>query len=162
PWTESGTGPKSQVRPSGDIDSQEAWVELDWCRGAAEGMIRVGANVPEQAIQLLLRTVQSGGDVGTAWRQATVTPTLAGELRVGSWKVSIGAQTTINSAGKDQDVQGKIEVSTDTKAGRVTVGAQGGTQPVGTNPLGGGQAQLIFRLDWGAAPQKPPKCDGQW
>jgi hypothetical protein len=162
PWTKSGKGPKPQVDPKADIDQHEAWVEIDWCAGATEGSIRVGANVPEQAIQLLLNTVQSGGDISSAWRQASITPTLAGVLRVKHWQVALGAQTTVDTRGKVQDVRGRAEVSTDTSAGRVAAGVEGGTQPVGTNPIGGGQVLFTFTWQPGAQPQNPPKCDGQW
>jgi hypothetical protein len=96
--------------------------------------------------------------VSAAWNQASITPSVHGEFRFGSWKLDIGAQTKVDSSGKDQGVQGDISVEKDTPAGRVHVGASAGSQRVGGDPFGGVQGSLTIRLDWGAPARPSPHC----
>ncbi|NJO59400.1 MAG: DUF4157 domain-containing protein [Richelia sp. RM2_1_2] len=42
------------TRFSPGIDRERVWLELEWCSGATEGEVRVGANVPEQVIQIAI------------------------------------------------------------------------------------------------------------
>jgi hypothetical protein len=155
PWTRVEEGPetRSSVRPG--IDREQVWLEVSFCRGNTEGTIRVGANVPEQAIQLVLQTIVSGGDVAAAWRQASITPSFSGSLRVGRWQADLNAQTTIDSSGRDTSVGGDLSVSAQTPQGIVGGGISLQSQDVGGNPLGGVQGQVFFRFQWGESRSEP-------
>lgn len=162
PWTRTGSGPATRGGAHADADRDQVWVEFTFCRGANEGRIRVGANVPEQAIALLRNAIASGGDLDAAWRQASITPSVAGTFRFGTVDLRVTAQTTIGSGGDVQGVQGSAEVSGDIGSTRVTGGITGGSQDVGGNPLGGAQVGATLRIEWGAEPRRPPRCEEQW
>jgi len=157
PWTttDESSAARGRVRPG--IDREQVWVELEFCRGGTQGTIRVGANVPEQVIQLLLRTISSGGDVAAAWRQASITPSASGTLRVGHWQVDLSARATVGSSGQATGAGGEVSVSTETHQGRVTGGVSVESQQVGGDPFGGTRAQLFFRVQWGGS-QPAPHC----
>ncbi|HSI59401.1 MAG TPA: DUF4157 domain-containing protein [Ideonella sp.] len=163
PWTRSGTGLAPTVSATPGANRTEVWLQVDWCAGGTEGNIRVGANVPEQAIQLVLGTLRSGGDVASAWERASITPTFSGQLRAGHWQFDLKAQTTVDSSGQATDAQGSAGVSVDLPGGRrVGVEATVGSQAVGGDPLGGVQAGLNLRFDWGGSARPVPDCDRQW
>ncbi len=160
PWTSTDEVPKTtgSVKPGGD--KQDVWLDVELCRGNTEGTIRVGANVPDQVIQLMLNTITSGGDVDAAWKKASITPSVSGTLKVGHWSVDLSAHTTVDTKGKDTGAGGEVSVGTDLPGGRATVGVSGESQTVGGNPLGGIQAQGFIRFEWGKS-QTPPKCTTQ-
>lgn len=162
PWTRSGTGPVTRggVRPGADSD--QVWLEFTFCRGATEGRVRVGANVPEQAIQLVRNAIAAGGDVAAAWERASITPTVAGNFRIGTVDLSVSAQTRVGSGGDVQDVQGSVSVSGDVGGARVTGRVSGGSQRVGDDPIGGATVTGSLEIRWGAAPRRPPRCEEQW
>jgi len=162
PWTHSGDGLAPHASASADADHDQVWVEVQWCTGASDGSIRVAANVPEQATQLLLNTIRSGGDVSAAWAQASITPSVTGEFHSGRWSFEAGAQTTVGSGGDVQDVQGHAQISRDVPGGRVTGGVTAGSQQVGSDPLGGVQGNVFVRFEWGAEPHQPQRCDHHW
>lgn len=162
PWTRSGTGPVTRGGARADADRDQVWVEFTFCRGANEGRIRVGANVPEQAIRLLRNAIASGGDVEAAWRQASITPTVAGTFRFGTVDLSVSAQTTVGSGADVQDVQGSASVSGDVGSTRVTGSVTAGSQAVGGDPLGGAQVGVSLQIQWGAEPRRPPRCEERW
>lgn len=162
PWTRSGDGTAPRVSASADADRDQVWVDVQWCTGASDGSIRVAANVPEQATQLLLNAIRSGGDVSAAWAQASITPSVTGEFHSGRWSFEAGAQTTVGSGGDVQDVQGHAQVSRDVPGGRVTGGVAAGSQQVGGDPLGGVQGNVFVRFEWGAEPHRTPACDRHW
>ena len=157
PVASLGEVPKTTLNAKPGIDKQDVWLEVEFCRGATEGTIRVDANVPDQAIQLVLNTLTSGGDVKAAWAKASVTPKLSGTVKTGHWSVDASVHTTVDTKGKDTGVGGEVSVGTDVGGGRATVGGSVDSQQVGTNPLGGVQGQLFFRYEWGKS-QTPPKC----
>lgn len=162
PWTRSGDGQAPRISASADADRDQVWVDVQWCTGASEGSIRVAANVPEQATQLLLNAIRSGGDISAAWAQASITPSVTGEFHSGRWSFEAGAQTTVGSGGDVQGAQGHAQVSRDVSGGRVTGGVSVRSQQVGSDPLGGVQGNVFLRYEWGAQPHQPPSCDHHW
>lgn len=160
PWTTTDEVPQTQGGVKPGIDKQDVWLDIQFCRGNTEGTIRVGANVPDQVIQLMLNTLTSGGDVGAAWKQASITPSLSGTLKVGHWSVDLSAHTTVDTKGKDTGAGGEVTVGTDVAGGRASGGVSGESQTVGGNPFGGAQVQAFFRFEWGKS-QTPPKCTTQ-
>jgi hypothetical protein len=157
PWTRTEEVSASRVSARPGIDREDVWLDIEYCRGSTEGTIRVAANVPQQAIQLVLRTISSGGDVADAWRQASITPSVSGTLRVGQWQVDLSARTTVSSSGSDTGAGGEVSVSADTQQGRVTGGVSGESQDVGGNPFGGVQGSVFIRWEPGAH-RPSPRC----
>ncbi|HJV48380.1 MAG TPA: DUF4157 domain-containing protein [Geothrix sp.] len=160
PWTTTDEVPATSGSAKPGLDKQQVWLDIELCRGNTEGTIRVGANVPDQVIQLILNTLTSGGDVDAAWKKASITPSVSGTLKIGHWSVDLSAHTTVDTKGKDTGASGEVSVSTDVAGGRATVGVSGESQNVGGKPFGGAQVQPFFRFEWGKS-QTPPKCTTQ-
>lgn len=154
PWTttEEVSASRGSVTPG--IDREQVWLDVEFCRGSTEGTIRVGANVPEQAIQMVLRAISSGGDVAGAWRQASITPNASGTIRVGQWQVDLSARATVSSGGNVTGGGGEVSVGTNTPGGRVTVGGNVESQQ------GGVQGGVFIR--WQPGGSRPaPRCTRQ-
>lgn len=135
-WLSTTTERVGFTRLAPGIDRQRLWLDLEWCAGQNSGQIRVGANVPQQVLQTIVRTVRSGGDVNSVIRDLDVTP--FAELTVlqsGSWRVTAGSEVTVDVQGRVTGVQGRVGVS----VGPLDVDVTGGSQRVGDDPLGGGQ-----------------------
>lgn len=160
PWTTTEEVSSTNARARPGMDREQVWLDVEFCRGSTEGTIRVGANVPEQVIQMVLRTISSGGNVADAWRQASITPSVSGTLRVGHWQVDLSAHTTVDSSGTDTGAGGEASVSTDTSRGRITVGGHIESQEVNDNPFGGAQGGVFIRWRPGAS-RPTPRCTRQ-
>jgi hypothetical protein len=128
------------VHTDADMDSNDVWVEFSWCVGSRnEGRVRASANVPQQVTQLLQSTLQSGGDIGQAWRDASVTPTLSASFRTGGGvTISPSVSTTIDTGGNVTGVGAGVGIEGDTSAGHVRVDLQvHDDQLQSPNPLSG-------------------------
>jgi hypothetical protein len=135
-------------------------LDIEFCRGSTEGSLRFGANVPEQAIQMVVHTLAAGGDVNAAWNQASITPSVRGSIRSGRWKVELNAQTSVDSSGHDTSVSGGVSVSTDVAGHQVTVGGTAQSQDVGGNHFGGASGSLTVTIDLDQSPP-PAHCTTQ-
>ena len=160
PWTTTDDVPSTSGSAKPGMDRQNVWLDVELCRGNTEGTIRVGANVPDQVIQLILNTITSGGDVDAAWKKASTTLFFSGTLKVGHWSVDLSAHTTVDTKGKDTGAGGEVSVGTDVPGGRISGGVSGESQTKGGNPLGGAQVQGFIKFEWGKS-QTPPKCTTQ-
>lgn len=151
-----GRAPYTRAEPG--IDRQRVWMELEWCSSETEGRIRVGANVPEQVINFVVTNVTSGGDADRALREIRLTPYTEGELRVGRWRITAGAEATVDVGGEVTGAGGRVGVEAETPAGRVGVRARVGSERVGENPLGGVQGGIVIEFTPGAPSQTRPGC----
>lgn len=151
-----GRAPFTRLEPG--IDRQRVWMELEWCSNETEGRIRVGANVPEQVINFVVTNVTSGGDADRALREIRLTPYTEAELRVGRWRITAGAEATVDVGGEATGAGGRVGVETETSAGRVGVRARVGSERVGENPLGGVQGGIVIEFTPGAPSQSRPGC----
>jgi hypothetical protein len=150
-------GPFTRLEPG--IDRERLWMELEWCADATEGTVRVGANVPDRVTQIIVAAATSGSDIDRVLREVQITPYSEAELRVGSFRISAGAETTIDREGSVTDIQGRVRVETDTPYGRVGVEGRAGSQRVGEDPLGGAQGGITFTWTPGASPRSETRCD---
>lgn len=137
------------VHTDADMDSNDVWVEFSWCVGSRnEGRVRGSANVPSQVVQLLQTTLQNGGDIGQAWRQASVTPTISASFSTGGGvTISPSVSATVDSSGHVTGAGAGVGVEGDTSAGHVRVDLQvHDDQLQSRNPLGGlgGSATVTF------------------
>ncbi|MFL5801675.1 MAG: DUF4157 domain-containing protein [Roseiflexaceae bacterium] len=158
---EAGGGRSPFTRLEPGIDRQKLWLELEWCSGETEGQIRVGANIPEQVINIIVTNVTSGGDIDRALRNVSITPYTEAEVRVGRWRLTAGAQTTIDRQGDVTDVQGRVGAEVDTPQGRIRIGGTAGSQRVGGNPLGGAQGGITIEFSPGRSAERRPGCRPQ-
>lgn len=92
-----------RVRPRFNQDN--VWIEITWCRGT-RGEVQVGANVPEQArdvLRRLVRTINSGGSSGEVLRElqsTEVTPFVNFDIaRSGAWTITGGIEVTVGQQG---------------------------------------------------------------
>jgi hypothetical protein len=92
-----------RVRPRFDQDN--VWIEITWCQGT-RGEVQVGADVPEQArdlLQRLVRTINSGGSssqVLSELRSTEVTPFVNFDIaRSGAWRITGGIDVTVGQQG---------------------------------------------------------------
>ncbi len=152
----SGRAPFTRLEPG--IDRQRVWMELEWCSSETEGRIRVGANVPEQVINLIVTNVTSGGDIDRALRDIRLTPYTEAELRVGRWRVTAGAEATVDVHGRPTGVGGRVGVETETSAGRVSVQGRVESQRVGDRPLGGVQGGIVIEFTPRTGSERRPGC----
>ncbi len=148
-----GRAPFARVEPG--IDRQRVWMELDWCSNETEGRIRVGANVPEQVINFVVTNVTSGGDADRALREIRLTPYTEAELRVGRWRITAGAEATVDVGGEVTGASGRVGVETETSVGRVGARGRVASERVAENPLGGMQGGIVLEFTPGARSQRP-------
>jgi len=158
---QSGGGRSPFTRLSPGIDRQKLWMEIEWCSGETEGQIRLGANIPEQVINVIVTNVTSGGDIDRALRDISITPYAEAEVRVGRWRLTAGAQTTVDRQRNVTDVQGRAGAEVDTPHGRLRIGATAGSQRVGDNPLGGAQVGIQIEFTPGSPARRRPGCRPQ-
>ena len=140
------------------IDRKIVWLDINFCEGATEGTVRIGADIPDQVVQAIISNVMSGGDIGAAVRNMKFTPFAEANVQSKSWKFSAKAQTTVDTKGDVQGAEGSVKVEKDTPIGRVGGKISVGSQKVGDDPLGG--LTVIGGIEWTpfAEPRKIPNC----
>jgi hypothetical protein len=154
--TEGRRKPHLSTKPG--IDRQNVWLDINFCQGATEGTVKIGADIPDQVVQAIISNVMSGGDIDAAVRNMKFTPFAEANVQIRNWKISAKAQTTVDTEGKVQGAEGSVKVDTDTPAGRVGGKIGVGSQKVGDDPLGG--LTVTIGIEWtpGAEPRKIPDC----
>ncbi len=90
---------------SADIDRTNLFITIEWCRGT-RGRVRIGANVPEQALgaaQEIVDIIRRGGtaaEVGEALADTNITPFVDFVIaRSGEWEIFGGANVTVGRGG---------------------------------------------------------------
>lgn len=154
--TEGKRKPELSARPG--IDRKNVWLDINFCKGATEGSVRIGADIPDQVVQAIIANVMSGGDINAAIRNMKFTPVAEASVQHKNWKFSAKAQTTVDTEGKVQGAEGSVGIEKDTPAGRVGGKIGVGSQKVGDDPLGG--LTVTVGIEWtpGAEPRKIPDC----
>jgi len=130
-----------------DADTTNVWFEVEWCKDT-RGNIKIGTNLPGQAIDLFQRianTLTNGGggqEVLNEVKQTDLTPFLNVQVaKSGKWDIGVQTNISVNtSSGDVTGGGGSISVSTDKVSLAVT--AEGGKDgyTFGVNvkvPLGG-------------------------
>jgi hypothetical protein len=128
-----------RVRPR--IDQDNVWIEITWCRGT-RGEVQVGADVPEQArdlLQRMVRQINSGGSSSEVLRElqsTEVTPFVNFDIaRSGAWTITGGVEVTVGRQGVTGG-GGRIGV----RRGPVDIGIEGRGEE------GGGSIQGSVRV----------------
>ncbi len=155
----SGRSPFARLQPG--IDRQRIWMEIEWCTNRTEGRFRAGANVPEQAIRLIINSVTSRGNIDQAISQLRFTPYSEAELRVGRWRLSLRGETTVDTEGRVTGAGGRVGVETHIPGGRIGVFGGIRNQRIGENPLGGLQGGINITYTLGTSSTEPPGCKPQ-
>ena len=130
-----------------DADTTNIWFEVEWCKDT-RGNIKIGTNLPGQAIDLLQRIAKSlingggGQEVINEVKQTDLTPFLNVQVaKSGKWDIGVQTNVSVNtSSGDVTGGGGSISISTDKIS--LSVSAQGGKDgfTIGANvkiPLGG-------------------------
>lgn len=151
-----GRAPFARLEPG--IDRQRVWMELEWCSNETEGRIRVGANVPEQVINFIVTNVTSGGDVDRALREMRVTPYSEAELRMGRWRITAGAEATVDVQGRVTGAGGRVGVEAETSVGTVGVRGRVASERAGESSLGGVQGGIVIEFTPRAPSESRPGC----
>lgn len=112
-WTTMEPGPANWAEATPGIDLEQVWLEIEWCAGENHGTVTVGADIPKQALNLIVSTVTSGGDISTALRGVNVTPFVQlNMLQSGTFRIEASGDVTVDLHGKVSGGEGRIGVST--------------------------------------------------
>ena len=129
------------ARATPGIDQQRVWLEVEWCAGQNHGTVRIGANIPEQVINLVVQTVTSGGDINNAVRGINLTPFVElNTLQSGSFQLSASGEVTVNMQGRVTGGEGRIGVS----RGPLDVDINVGSREVGGRP----DVHVVPEVQW--------------
>lgn len=133
-WLGEATDLVNWARLSPGIDRKRIWLDVEWCAGQNHGSVRVGANVPEQVLQTILKTVTSGGDIDAALRNVSLTPFVETTiLQSGSFRVTGSGEITISREGQVTGGQARVTgsvgpVDVEAHVGPTTAGGRTGVE----------------------------------
>ena len=145
-------------------DAKNVFINITWCKGE-KGSLKIGANIPQQATDLLKRIatdVANGGgsqEIRNELEKTDLTPFINLEVaKSGSWKFSVQTNVTVDSSGVKQ-VGGSVVI--DTGSIKITGSVsgskdQGVTGSVGVEvPLGKGPEKFECKTEKIKAKYKP-------
>jgi hypothetical protein len=134
-----------------DADTTNIWFEVAWCKDT-RGNIKIGTNLPEQAVDLFQRLANvltnggGGQEILNEVRQTDLTPFLNIQVaKSKKWDIGVQTNITVNPSSGDVS-KGGGAISISTEKVKLSVSAQGGKDgyTIGANvtiPLGGSGVQ---------------------
>lgn len=148
-------GTPTRVTPGADRD--RVWIQVEWCQGRTAGTVRLSADVPAQARDLLTRianVIQSGGDADALRRELAgtqISPSVDFTiLQSRSFRLTGSIQVTFGQQGATAGA-GRVGVTTPagTFGGRVEADRSGGVTGTITYevPLPGEPRQVQCRVE---------------
>lgn len=127
---------RSSKGPSlkGKINKDNVWIQVDWCEGQTKGEVKVGADIPKQAQQLLKNTGQAiigkkDPDIDTILKGVNITPFVSVTItQSGEFRFSAKGELTASPL-KKKVTRGAAKLDLDTPVGRFSAGVSAGEVP---------------------------------
>lgn len=130
------------------IDRTNIWLQIDWCEGQTRGDIRIGADVPQQAQQMLRNAGEAiiqgrGLNVDTVLNDIDITPFVSVTItQSGRFRFSGRADVTVDPFGGGDVTRGRGSLELETPYGTFRGGLSGGEVP------GTGRTDIRPEIGW--------------